>query len=156
MSLSRMFTAEQKAVLKTRRDGGVVTRFEGEWYMQRRSDKVFDFGGKKKGGEAFIDTALRELTEESGLVAGDIARVYDVFAGPYYGVILVEVNKEPIAVEPGSTIVRMGNYSSAEVSGRLYITGLQRAMRAVEDAENMNEAPIAQNNYGFIFDDDNN
>lgn len=155
MSLSKMFTDEQKVVLKEKRNGGVIPRFKGKWYMQHRSGKVFDFGGKGKDDEKLIDTALREFAEESGLVASDITRVYGVFAGPYYGVILVEVNVEPVAMEPGSVIVQRNNYSSADVNGRLYITGLERGMRTIEDAEGVTELPTPENNYGFIFDDNN-
>jgi hypothetical protein len=143
MSFSALFTAEQKTTLnRPIAAAGVIPRYNGVWYLNRKSDKVFDFGGKKRGGEMFIGTALREFAEESGLLKTDITRVHGVYSGPYYGVVLVEVDKPPLALEPGVTLVPMERYSSAEVSGRLYITGLQRAMRAVETAEEDEQQPL--------------
>jgi hypothetical protein len=143
MSFSALFTSEQKTTLnKPIAAAGVIPRFNGAWYFNSKSDKVFDFGGKKIDGEVFIGTAIREFAEESGLLKTDITRVYGVYSGPYYGVVLVEVNKPPLALEPGTTLVTMERYSAAEVSGRLYITGLQRAMRAVETAEENEQQPL--------------
>jgi hypothetical protein len=153
MSFASMFTSEQKAMLnKPIAAAGVIARYDGLWYLNRKSDKVFDFGGKKMDGEVFIGTALREFTEESGLLKTDITRVYGVYPGPYYGVVLVEVNKPPLALEPGATLVTMERYSAAEVSGRLYITGLQRGMRAVETAEE-NEQQHLEPDTPLVFSD---
>ena len=156
MSMSK-FTTAQMSMLAKQSCGGVIPRFEGEWYMLEQSGKLYDFGGKKKGNETLMATALREFEEESGLTMDNITRVHGVYCGRFYGVIIVDVDKEPVAVEPGSTIVRMENYSSGEVNGRLYITGLERGMRAVEaaeDAEFATTGATSDNHHGFIFDDE--
>jgi hypothetical protein len=158
MSMSK-FTTAQVSMLAKKSNGGVIPRFEGEWYMLEQSGKkkLYDFGGKKKGNETLMATALREFEEESGLTLDNITRVHDVFCSRTYGVIVADVDKEPVAVEPGSTIVRMENYSSGEVNGRLYITDLERGMRAVEaaeDAEFVTTGATSDNHCGFIFDDE--
>ena len=159
MSMSK-FTMAQTRALKAKQSGGVIPRFDGEWYMLDQSGKLCDFGGKRKGNETLMNTALREFQEESGLTQDNITRVHGVYCGRFYGVIIVDVDKEPVAVEAGSTIVRMENYSSAGVNGRLYISGLEYKMRAVEAAEvNVLEfdefattEDTPDNHHGFIFE----
>jgi hypothetical protein len=155
MSMSKFTTAQTTALSVVKRSGGVVPRYNGEWYMLEQSGKkkLYDFGGKPKGNETLMETALREFGEESGLTLDNITRVHGVFCSRFYGVIVVDVDKEPVAVEPGSTIVRMQNYSSGEVNGRLYITGFEYKMRAVEAAEEIVGA-IPDAHHGFIFDDE--
>jgi hypothetical protein len=155
-----MFTAAQMSMLTKKSNGGVIPRFEDEWYMLEHSgkNKLYDFGGKKNGNETLMATALREFEEKSGLTLDNITRVHGVFCGRFYGVIVVDVDKEPVAVEAGSTIVRMENYSGGEVNGRLYITGLEYKMRAVEAAEDAEQfattGATSANHHGFIFDDE--
>ena len=132
----------------------------GAWTLLQKLGKLSDFGGKREGNETLYTTATRELEEESGITEADITRVYGVFLGRYYGVVVAEVNKEPAAIEAGSTIVRMEKYSSAEVNGRLYIKGLEYKMREVEAAdvnvlvfdEFATTEDTPEDHHGFIFE----
>ena len=152
-----LFTPEEKSMLVKRSQGGIIPRHGGMWYLQEKNGKLTDFGGKPKNKkEVFIETALREFTEESGLAKHNITHVHGVFAGPYYGVIVVDVDKEPVAMEAGSTIVRMKNYSTAGVNGRLFIKDFEYKMRDVEAAEAV-DAIVDEDTPGddhpeFIFD----
>jgi hypothetical protein len=143
-------TTAQAAMLMSKSAGGVLPRYNGEWYLLKRNTKFSDFGGKRQGTENLMETALREFNEESGLTVDDITDVHGVFCGRYYGVLLVEVDKEPIAMEPGSIVVRMEAYETTNVHGRLFIKNLEYTMRDVEAAENAIAAPPAH--HGFIFD----
>jgi 8-oxo-dGTP pyrophosphatase MutT (NUDIX family) len=125
-------TTAQTTMLMSKLSGGVIPRYNGMWYLHQRNGKVSDFGGNREGTEVLIDTALRELEEESGIKIDDITNVHGVFCGRSYGVILVEVDEKPVAMEPGSTIVRMKNYNSTNVDGRLFVKGLEFKMRDIE------------------------
>ena len=148
------FTKEQMNELRVKSHGGVMPRYNGAWYLHRKLGKLSDFGGKREGNETLMETALREFKEESGLTEDNITHIHGVYIGRYnYGVIVVEVDKEPVAMEPGSTIVRMENYSTADVSGRLFIKGLEYKMRDIEMAEVASDEDTTPDNHGFIFDD---
>jgi hypothetical protein len=131
------FTPEQMTMLEAPLSGGVIPRYQGEWYLQRRNNGVVrDFGGTREDTETLMETALRGLEDEGGINIDDITIIHGVFCRERsYGVILVEVDKEPIAIDPDATIVRMRNYISKKASGRLFITGLEYKMRDIETAD---------------------
>jgi len=63
--------------------GVIVERADREILLQRRSDDALWGipGGSLELGESLEDAARRELTEETGLVAGELS-LLDVYSGP--------------------------------------------------------------------------
>jgi hypothetical protein len=132
------FTPDEVTMLKARLNGGVIPRFRGQWYMQQLlNGQVYDFGGRRLENETLMETIFRGLEEESGIKIDDITSIHGVFCERSYGVILVEVDTEPVAMAPGAKIVRMANYKSKQSNGRLFITGLEYKMRDIEAAETL-------------------
>ena len=120
-------------------NGGLFVRYKSEWWFLLKGNRIHDFGGKYEDDETFEETVWREAREESGLDQDDVIAEFGVFKGSKYGVIVVEVSKEPVAKEAGTSIVRFAQYYQAKqtkmLSGRLFISGLEFRLREVESVD---------------------
>jgi hypothetical protein len=142
------FTDEQKAVLAAVHvgedlSGGAIVHHKGFWYFHEHEDlvrgvlvkRVRDFGGTPQKGETREETCLHWLQAHGGIEIDDITAVLGVFVKERsFCVILVETDKEPVAMVPGAKIVRMKHYipNNYVMHPRLYIYNLQTSMRGIE------------------------
>jgi hypothetical protein len=146
----------EKKSLMANTGAGVLARFGGAFYLvQREVGKPWnDAGGKREGGERFIDTMWREANQEIGITTANVTKVHGVFTSAYYTLLIVDVDKEPVAMEDGSAVKRVEVFSTvAGDKSRLNIwknRGLPGTLEEIEGGEaDDQEAP---NHHGFIFD----
>jgi hypothetical protein len=139
------FTDEQKAAMAAvALSGGVIPRYNGAWYFHEYEEeasrgqivkKVRDFGGARQEGETQKETCFRWFQAHGGITIDAITAIHGVFIREKsFCAILVETDKEPVAMVPGSKIIRMEHYipNNYNMQGRLFIKGLQHAMRDIE------------------------
>jgi hypothetical protein len=143
------FTGDQKALLAAvhlddkELNGGVIVHHKDFWYFHEHEDlvrgvlvkRVRDFGGVYQKGEPREETCLRWLQAHGGIEIDDITAILGVFVRERsFCVILVETDKEPVAMVPGGKIVRMKHYipNNYVMNPRLYIRDLEKTMRGIE------------------------
>ena len=95
---------------------GIVPIYDGRVYLIKQpGKKPSDFGGKLNARElanltdnVVFDGACRKAKEEGGFAAENIIKVVRKFhnAKCKYVIFVCEVNKEPVAVKAGTSIVQ--------------------------------------------------
>lgn len=151
-------------------NAGVLLRYSAAWYLYQEEpgEKFNDAGGKHRKDERMMETALRECQEEVGISLENITKVHEVFTSRHYSMIVVDADKEPVPQNARSAVKRVEKYSSVVKSdrgrlGAFVYKEIDAKLKKIEDAEmnggvdvnGADDEPSAENNYGFIFDDDN-
>lgn len=82
------------------------------YLVQKEKGKPWsDAGGKRVGDQMVVDTMWREAYEEIGITVANVTKVHGIFTSMYYTLIVVNVDKEPVAKEAGSAVKRVEKYS---------------------------------------------
>ena len=114
-----------------KQSAGVLTFYDDKLYMlyQRETEKYSDFGGRVIQGETQTACAWRNAMAEGGFNEADVKEILGQYKSKSYLCIIANLNKEPIAVKPNTSVRVVPSYNTIaqneEINGRLFIRGLQ-------------------------------
>lgn len=108
---------------KKRRGTAIIESPDGVMLVRMKNDKFMLPGGQSNKGEPRIITAIRELQEETGLIANHVVYLFD-FESRFYRQKVFYIQPENGVPAPSNEIVEIGYYPNI-VDEKIHESSLQ-------------------------------